>query len=146
MTTVTTQWSRLNEMKMCYHYKGMTADFLYPTISDLPPSRLRKYSRHAVRAVGTTWPGTGCPTTKLSTRKQGFPNLITADFICSRLSELHPLEKTGERLWKPVSSWVTLFAPSLTSRGAEWKPHPGWRHLQVHPAWAGRQQAQLPAQ
>lgn len=120
MATVTTEWSPLSEMRMCYCSKGMSADFLCPTPSGLPPSCLRQCSRGAGRAVGT---GMGFPTAKLSKRTLGFPSLPSADCVSCWLSDLHPLEELGERLWKALNSQVTLFAPSLVWRGAESKPH-----------------------
>lgn len=74
-----------------------------------------------------TWCSQGCRNrngfshSKAFQKSTGFPQ--SPDYrLCSHL---HPLEETGERLWKAVNSQVTLFAPSLMWRGAESKSHPG---------------------
>lgn len=113
---------------------GVSAHFLCPTPSGLPPSCLRQCSRGALRAVGRAM---GFPTAKLSKRTQGFPILPTAGCVCSWLSHLHPLE-SGEGLWKALNSQVTLFAPSLMWRGAESKSHTGGQRESLQAALHGQ--------
>lgn len=60
--------------KMCYLYKGLTGDF---------PCRSPTYlSKKSLTLCSETWHSLAKNgAAKLSTRKEGFPNLISVDFI-----------------------------------------------------------------